>query len=433
VSPEDAARTVRARAVPAGVAELGVGAVVVTAELTAPAAVRVRVPEEALRPRAGGGWAVDRELVVGDRVGRAVQPWHAVVEPDEEARWRAYLRPGSDRVLRNLVDADSVGVLRAEEDRQVTVAMVGLGVRPVEQSFDLAHLRAVHERLFAGVYPWAGEPRSVDMGKGVGTDAFVSWAAVETTFDHVAGQVRGHDWFRGMPREEFVSVAAWTYNAVNTIHPFREGNGRAQRVWLDDLAAGAGREFDWPRVPGGGQRRDVPACQDGGAGGDAGDARPDHRITGSPDHQPAGPGGPVNAAASRRRSRGRPRPGPRSPGSPPDRSPGRPPGRGSGTGWTGRPGIAGTSVGRSVGGPADAWSTRSPTTGWPRCTARAARGGSSSAPSARCSTPRPRQAGDRARPARGIGSGADPVDDRPNRGAAVAPSRNFPCRLVTLP
>lgn len=151
VSPEDAARTVRARAVPAGVAELGVGAVVVTAELTAPAAVRVRVPEEALRPRAGGGWAVDRELVVGDRVGRAVQPWHAVVEPDEEARWRAYLRPGSDRVLRNLVDADSVGVLRAEEDRQVTVAMVGLGVRPVEQSFDLAHLRAVHERLFAGV------------------------------------------------------------------------------------------------------------------------------------------------------------------------------------------------------------------------------------------------------------------------------------------
>ena len=302
MSPEDAARTVRARAVPAGVAELGVGAVVVTAELTAPAAVRVRVPEEALRPRAGGGWAVDRELVVGDRVGRAVQPWHAVVEPDEEARWRAYLRPGSDRVLRNLVDADSVGVLRAEEDRQVTVAMVGLGVRPVEQSFDLAHLRAVHERLFAGVYPWAGEPRSVDMGKGVGTDAFVSWAAVETTFDHVAGQVRGHDRFRGMPREKFVSAAAWTYNAVNTIHPFREGNGRAQRVWLDDLAAGAGREFDWPRVPGGGQRRDVPACPDGGAGGDAGDARPDHR--------PAGPGGPVNAAASRRRSRGRPRPGP---------------------------------------------------------------------------------------------------------------------------
>jgi len=284
---------------------------------------------------------------------------------------------------------------------------------------------AVHERLFAGVYPWAGEPRSVDMGKGVGTDAFVSWAAVETTFDHVAGQVRGHDRFRGMPREEFVSAAAWTYNAVNTIHPFREGNGRAQRVWLDDLAAGAGREFDWPRVPGGGQRRDVPACPDGGAGGDAGDARPDHR--------PAGPGGPVNAAASRRRSRGRPRPGPRSPGSPPDRSPGRSPGRGSGTGWTGRPGTAGTSVGRSVGGPADAWSTRSPTTGWPRCTARAARGGSSSAPSARCSTPRPRQAGDRARPARGIGSGADPVDDRPNRGAAVAPSQNFPCRLVALP
>jgi len=276
--------------------------VVVTAELTAPAAVRVRVPEEALRPRAGGGWAVDRELVVGDRVGRAVQPWHAVVEPDEEARWRAYLRPGSDRVLRNLVDADSVGVLRAEEDRQVTVAMVGLGVRPVEQSFDLAHLRAVHERLFAGVYPWAGEPRSVDMGKGVGTDAFVSWAAVETTFDHVAGQVRGHDWFREMPREEFVSVAAWTYNAVNTIHPFREGNGRAQRVWLDDLAAGAGREFDWPRVPGGGQRRDVPACQDGGAGGDAGDARPDHRITGSPDHRITGsPARWTRRAGERRR------------------------------------------------------------------------------------------------------------------------------------
>lgn len=44
--------------------------------------------------------------------------------------------------------------------------------------------------------------------------------------------------------------AAWTYNAVNTIHPFREGNGRAQRVWLDDLAAGAGWQLDWEQVTG---------------------------------------------------------------------------------------------------------------------------------------------------------------------------------------
>ena len=44
--------------------------------------------------------------------------------------------------------------------------------------------------------------------------------------------------------------AAEVYNDVNTIHAFREGNGRSQRVWMDDLARGAGYELDWTKVTG---------------------------------------------------------------------------------------------------------------------------------------------------------------------------------------
>lgn len=39
------------------------------------------------------------------------------------------------------------------------------------------------------------------------------------------------------------------FNIVNTAHPFREGNGRNQRQFFNDLATGAGFKIDWTRSP----------------------------------------------------------------------------------------------------------------------------------------------------------------------------------------
>lgn len=139
-----------------------------------------------------------------------------------------------------------------------------LRARPVAPTFDLGHLQAIHRQLFQDVYPWAGEARTVNMAKG--GQAFLSWEAIEETSAGVAEHVREHDRFVGAGREEFAGHLAGLYNAVNAIHPFREGNGRTQRIWLDDLARGAGYRLDWRAVRGADNDRASQAGRDGDLG-----------------------------------------------------------------------------------------------------------------------------------------------------------------------
>ena len=61
------------------------------------------------------------------------------------------------------------------------------------------------------------------------------------------GEVKKADCFRGSTREEFVMGAAEIIADVNTIHPFREGNGRTQFQYLKQLGAQAGHPIDLSR------------------------------------------------------------------------------------------------------------------------------------------------------------------------------------------
>lgn len=71
-------------------------------------AVELRVPEGALRPGGRPGrFVVPRTAITPERIGRAFQPWHVDVEPDESQRWRGYLDPTFNLTLRNLLGAQT--------------------------------------------------------------------------------------------------------------------------------------------------------------------------------------------------------------------------------------------------------------------------------------------------------------------------------------
>lgn len=213
-------------------------------------AVGVRVEQDQLRrAEVPGRFVVERWAVAPEAFTRAYQPWHVDVEPDPSARWQGYLHPNLHLTLRNLVGAEMPNALAAAESDFVFVRSLQLAERPVAQTFDLTHLRAVHERLFGDVFPWAGETRTVGIARR-GTPDFVSWDRVGEEFAEVAAAVAKRDRFVGVSREQFAEQAAAVYDRVNTIHAFREGNGRSQRVWLGDLARGAGYRLDWRVVQG---------------------------------------------------------------------------------------------------------------------------------------------------------------------------------------
>ena len=92
--------------------------------------------------------------------------------------------------------------------------------------FGTAHYRAVHRHLFQDVYRWAGRYRTVRTGKDGNWFCYPEYIPRE--MDRVFGGLRNNAFLAGRSFEDFAIRAASFLAELNAIHPFREGNGRAQ-------------------------------------------------------------------------------------------------------------------------------------------------------------------------------------------------------------
>ena len=99
-----------------------------------------------------------------------------------------------------------------------------------------AGLAKIHGWLFQDVYEFAGEPRTVSISKGSSRFASVMY---------LSSALKAID---GMPQSTFDQIVE-KYVEMNVAHPFREGNGRSMRIWLDCmLRSELGLVVDWSRV-----------------------------------------------------------------------------------------------------------------------------------------------------------------------------------------
>jgi len=99
-----------------------------------------------------------------------------------------------------------------------------------------ASLQAIHKALFEDIYDFAGELRTVNLAKG--NFRFAPLMYLEAALGNIDK----------MPLSTFDEIIE-KYVEMNIAHPFREGNGRSTRLWLDQmLKAGIGQVVDWSRV-----------------------------------------------------------------------------------------------------------------------------------------------------------------------------------------
>ncbi|WP_226832531.1 protein adenylyltransferase Fic [Acidithiobacillus sulfurivorans] len=99
-----------------------------------------------------------------------------------------------------------------------------------------AGLAFIHAYLFGEIYGFAGKIRDVNIAKG--TTAFARVMHLEASLKHIDA----------MPQRSFEEIVE-KYVEMNVAHPFREGNGRATRIWLDLLFKQAiGQVVDWNQV-----------------------------------------------------------------------------------------------------------------------------------------------------------------------------------------
>ncbi|MGX9901303.1 Fic/DOC family protein [Arthrobacter sp. SA17] len=158
-----------------------------------------------------------------------------------------YCYPGTEVLKNKQVLRDSQHALEIEREYSL-LRRRELELNPVQGTFGLAHLQEIHRRLYQDVWDWAGQLRTVEITKGdshfLQTHFFRNAGVDLSKFLQSTELLTNPD----ITDEDFIAQAADLLEKVNYIHPFREGNGRAQRAYLDQIAELSGRTFAWRNI-----------------------------------------------------------------------------------------------------------------------------------------------------------------------------------------
>ncbi len=142
-------------------------------------------------------------------------------------------------VLENKLGIDNPADLAREEERiskKKALALFESGLLEELEAGTFSALRIIHQYLFGDIYDFAGEIRKVNLAKG--SFRFAPLMYLKAALENI----------EKMPQSTFDEIVE-KYVEMNIAHPFREGNGRSTRLWLDQmLKKEIGQVVDWSRV-----------------------------------------------------------------------------------------------------------------------------------------------------------------------------------------
>lgn len=141
--------------------------------------------------------------------------------------------------LDNKLGLTSTAELDREEERISKKKAAQLFDRKLFDAFDVgtfAGLAAIHKYLFEDIFDFVGEIRTVNIAKG--NFRFAPLMYLQAALENIDK----------MPQSNFDEIVE-KYVEMNIAHPFREGNGRSTRIWLDHILKNEiGKVVDWSRV-----------------------------------------------------------------------------------------------------------------------------------------------------------------------------------------
>ncbi len=153
-----------------------------------------------------------------------------------------YCYPGTD-VLRNKAEITNAEDLDAYEGELSTLRSIEILENPIAGQFDLIHLQRIHLALFQDVYNWAGKIRTVDISRG--NSRFANVRFIESAANDIFNKLARENWLKGLDAVALSKRLAHYLSEINALHPFREGNGRVQRIFISQLSQSAGYQLDY--------------------------------------------------------------------------------------------------------------------------------------------------------------------------------------------
>lgn len=154
-----------------------------------------------------------------------------------------YCYPDS-AVLKNRLNIREMSLLESAERDITSFTIQQIDFEPPPYNID--YLQKLHYQLFSELYEWAGEIRDIDISKG--RTRFCTYSRIEVEAQKLFLTLEGEDWLQGLDKAHFCIKLAEYYIEFNMIHPFREGNGRVQRLFFEHLVLANGFILDWGKV-----------------------------------------------------------------------------------------------------------------------------------------------------------------------------------------
>lgn len=135
----------------------------------------------------------------------------------------------------------------AKVEASITLAKTAeLERNPICTSFNFEHYQKIHQYLFEDLYEWEGQIRTVDISKK-GTN-FTSARNIKTVAEACFSRLKSCNYFKDLEFENFIENLVDFYCTTNILHPFREGNGRTQRVFISQLIRSCGYDINFSEI-----------------------------------------------------------------------------------------------------------------------------------------------------------------------------------------
>ncbi len=135
----------------------------------------------------------------------------------------------------------------AQIEADITFAKASqLEANQIQGNFDFKHYKAIHKYLFSDLYDWAGKIRTINISKK-GTN-FVDCLEIEKIANMCFERLKKENYFKELNFESFVENIVDFYYTTNLLHPFREGNGRTQRIFITQLIRYCGYDIDFAEI-----------------------------------------------------------------------------------------------------------------------------------------------------------------------------------------
>ena len=149
-------------------------------------------------------------------------------------------------ILKNKLGIKNIEELEEAERNITALRILQLKTGELRGEPNFKYLCKIHKHIFGDIYPWAGKVRTVDISKG---NMFCNSQFIMENAKEIFDNLKRENYLQDYHDIDKMSERLSYYlSEINALHPFREGNGRAQREFIIVLARRAGYSIDFSKV-----------------------------------------------------------------------------------------------------------------------------------------------------------------------------------------